>query len=877
MARAHRQAVPWLVAAGAVVASLAVAGPSAAAQRFEAVPGVVIDHSPAASRAYIGSPSLAVLTNGDYVASHDFFGPGSSNDRTAVFRSRDRGASWQKLAQLEGQWWSTIFLHHGALYILGTSRENGDVVIRRSSDGGASWTTPADRTTGLLRAGGQYHCAPVPVVVHGGRLWRGFERRDPPKGWGTTFCAGMLSVPADADLLDAANWTSGTFLPGNTNWLGGSFGGWLEGNAVVTREGKMLDILRVDTTDCPEKAALVSVSADGRAASFDPQGGFINFPGGAKKFTIRYDAKSDRYWSLPTVAPWQIQQGKAKPASFRNVLALTCSADLIHWSVRCILLHHPDTAAHGFQYVDWLFDEDDLIAVCRTAYDDGLGGAHNAHDANFLTFHRITNFRAKTAADSMPMTGAAAPASSKTSRAAPAENQDRESALAAARATDSIKPNMNGVEKQVTRGPGGHILTNTGVWSPDGEWTVYDTRSDAAGEVFDGARIEMINIRTGEVKVLYEAKNGAHCGAATFHPREPKVIFILGPENPTPDWQYGFAHRQGVIVDVKRLGLAVTLDACDLTPPFTPGALRGGSHVHVWDAAGEWVSFTYEDHVLTQFKEATADHDTNLRNIGVSVPGRPVRVNQDHPRNHDGAYFSVLATRTTANPKPGSDEIKRAFEEGWVGANGYLRPDGTRQRRALAFQGHVVTEKNETISEVFIVDLPDDVTVPGAGPLAGTEKRMPSPPMGATQRRLTHTTERKFPGVQGPRHWLRSSPDGSRIALLMKDDAGVAQLWTVSPNGGPPAQEVTHNPWPVASAFTWSLDGRWIAHVMDNSVCVTEAASGQTLRLTPRSDDAGAPRPEACVFSPDGKKVAYVRRVPSPTTPCNQVFVCLLP
>jgi hypothetical protein len=907
MTRARGQAVPWLVAAGAAVASLAAAGPSAAAQRFEAGPGVVIAHSPASSRAYIGSPSLAVLTNGDYVASHDFFGPGSSNDRTAIFLSRDRGASWQKLAELEGQWWSTLFVHRGALYVLGTSTENGNVVIRRSSDGGASWTTPADSTTGLLRAGGQYHCAPVPVVVHGGRLWRGFERRDPPKGWGTTFCAGMLSAPVDADLLDAANWTCSGFLPGSTNWLGGSFGGWLEGNAVVTRDGKLLDILRVDTAGYPEKAALVSISADGSAASFDPQSGFINFPGGAKKFTIRYDANSDRYWSLPTVAPQQLQ-GKAKPASVRNTLALTCSADLTEWTVRCILLHHPDPVAHGFQYVDWLFDGDDLIAVCRTAYDDGLGGAHNYHDANFLTFHRVANFRAKTAADSMPMTGAAAPASSKTVWAAPAEKQNRESALATGRAPDSINGNMNGVEKQVTRGPGGRILTNTGVWSPDSEWIVYDTRSDPAGEVFDGARIEMVNIRTGEVKVLYESKNGAHCGAATFHPREPKVIFILGPEHPTPDWQYGFSHRQGVIVaadvsprlESSRVLTAtvapVNLDARDLTPPFTPGALRGGSHVHVWDAAGEWVSFTYEDHVLAQFKEATADHDINLRNLGVSVPGRPVRVSQDHPRNHDGEYFSVLATRTTANPKPGSDEIKRAFEEGWVGSNGYVRPDGTRQRRALAFQGLIVAadvsprlknssrvltntataEKGQTISEVFIVDLPDDVTVPGAGPLAGTEKRMPFPPKGATQRRLTHTAERKFPGVQGPRHWLRSSPDGSRIAFLMKDDAGMAQLWTVSPNGGPPTQ-VTHNPWPVASAFTWSPDGRWIAHVMDNSVCVTDAATGQTLRLTPRSDDAGAPRPEACVFSPDGKQIAYVRRVPSPTMPRNQIFVCRLP
>jgi len=416
------------------------------------------------------------------------------------------------------------------------------------------------------------------------------------------------------------------------------------------------------------------------------------------------------------------------------------------------------------------------------------------------------------------------------------------------------------------------------VWSPDGEWIVYDTRSDAPGEDFNGSTIQRVNWRTGEVAEVYRAKNGAHCGVVTFHPRENKVVFILGPENPTPDWQYGFFHRQGVIVRVGRNAAdsaAVNLDARDLIPPFTPGALRGGSHVHVWDTAGDWVSFTYEDHVLAQFKEATADNDINLRNIGVSAPIRPVHVKKDHPRNQDGEYFTVLVTRTTANPKPGSDQIMKAFEEGWVGAKGYVRVDGTRQRRALAFQGHVITTTGETLSEVFIADLPDDLTQAGDGPLAGTETRMPFPPKGCVQRRLTFTAQRKFPGLQGPRHWLRSSSDGSRIAFLMKDDCGFVQLWTVSPEGGL-SRQVTRNPWSIASTFTWSPDGQLVAHVMDNSVCVTEVASGQTHRLTPRSDDATAPRPEACVFSPDGKKLAYVRRVAESGKTSNQIFVVAL-
>jgi len=160
-------------------------------------------------------------------------------------------------------------------------------------------------------------------------------------------------------------------------------------------------------------------------------------------------------------------------------------------------------------------------------------------------------------------------------------------------------------ERQITRGPGGRIISNTGVWSPDSQWIVYDTRPDHEGAVFGGETIEMVNVVTGQVKELYRAENGARCGVVTFHPHKWDVAFILGPEHPSADWQYCAWHRQGVVVNANQPGVKANLDARDITPPFTPGALRGGSHVHVWDPAGEWVSFTYEDHVLAQFTSAT--------------------------------------------------------------------------------------------------------------------------------------------------------------------------------------------------------------------------------------------------------------------------------
>jgi hypothetical protein len=374
------------------------------------VPGVVIDQSPASSGLYIGSPSLAVLTNGDYVASHDFFGPQSSEfkrARSAVFSSKDRGQSWRKVSEIEGAFWSSLFVHRGALYLLGPDRHHGNILIRRSTDGGQTWTSPTNAATGLLRDNGQYHCAPMPVIEHRGRLWRAFEWRQPPIGWGINYRAGVLSAPVDADLLDASAWTASNFLPSDRAWNEGDMGAWLEGNAVVTPNGALVDVLRVQTRSPDEKAAIVSLSADGKAATFDPATGFVKFPGGAKKFVIRFDTRSRLYWSLASIV---LERHRAQnPGGVRNTLALTCSPDLTNWTVRCILLYHPEVAKHGFQYVDWLFDGEDLIAVCRTAYDDGLGGAHNNHDANFLTFHRFAHFRSKTMAESVPLPESAPP------------------------------------------------------------------------------------------------------------------------------------------------------------------------------------------------------------------------------------------------------------------------------------------------------------------------------------------------------------------------------------------------------------------------------------------------------------------------------------
>ena len=410
-------------------------------------------------------------------------------------------------------------------------------------------------------------------------------------------------------------------------------------------------------------------------------------------------------------------------------------------------------------------------------------------------------------------------------------------------------------EIQITSGEENHILTNINCWSADGRFILFDTRSDLSGSIFDCTKIHRVEVSTGKIELLYESKNGAYCGVVTAHPTLDACVFIHGPEYPDKDgFVYGPARRHGLIVGP---GTSVeTMDARDLVPPFTPGALRGGSHVHVWHPKGDWISFTYEDHFLEE--NYRANGKPNPRVVGVSVPG-PIIPQHFHARNQSGTHFSVIVTPIASMPLPGSDDLLRACEEGWIGIDGYVRSDGFKQKKALAFQGTVLGKMGEPLVEVFVCDLPEDLKRIGLGPLSGTKTELPFPPDGVAVRRLTYSENRRFPGIQGARHWLRSSPDGSNIAYLARDDSGVVQLWLVETATGK-ANQLTRNQQDISSAFTWTPDGTHIAHGMDGSLCLTSVFDGTTKRLT--IPDPNRPiRPEACVVSPDGAWIAYSRTI----------------
>lgn len=374
-----------------IVLILTLAAPCASAQAGP--PGVVVGHSPAETRVYLGSPSIVVLDDGTYVAAYQTFGKElrrrGEPEETIIATSRDRGASWEQLDTIRKMSWANLFLFRGELYLMGTAGHYGPLVIRKSLDGGKSWTAPESREQGLLRDDQEYHTAPMPMLLHNGRIYRAIEDRNPPEKWGVNFRSMVISAPLGADLLKASSWAVSNRLRYDPEWPGRA---WLEGNLVVGPEGKIWNILRNDTRPEGGSACMIQVSEYGETVSFDPETGFIAFPGGCKKFTIRYDAVSGRYWSLSNYIPDEYRGHN--PERTRNTLALVSSANLRDWEVNKIVLQHPDVEYTGFQYADWQFEGEDIIALIRTAYPEPGGAkAHNCHDANYITFYRVEGFR----------------------------------------------------------------------------------------------------------------------------------------------------------------------------------------------------------------------------------------------------------------------------------------------------------------------------------------------------------------------------------------------------------------------------------------------------------------------------------------------------
>ncbi len=354
----------------------------------------------------VQSPSILVLPDGSYLVS--FY----HNRGTTIYISKDRGKTWSPYSRIAPSNFGTLFEHDGNVYLMGTSiGGRGDIVIYKSMDQGKSWSTPVNENSGLLFKG-FFHTAPVPVIKHNGKIWRSYEEV-PSLTENRNFHALVICADENTDLLKASSWKRTNSIRFNEAWINARSPNWLEGNIVVTPEGKLVNFMRLETwTDSGisyeitgvakgkprnEIAAIIDVDEKNMSMEFENKArNYIHFPGAETKFTIRYDSISNRYWAITNkISSFRNTTGThGGNWHQRNILVLMSSTDLVDWHIDRKILRWNEGAhlwtwdTFGFQYIDWQFENEDIVLVSRTSW---YGSRY--HDANMTTFHRVENFR----------------------------------------------------------------------------------------------------------------------------------------------------------------------------------------------------------------------------------------------------------------------------------------------------------------------------------------------------------------------------------------------------------------------------------------------------------------------------------------------------
>ncbi len=306
---------------------------------------------------------------------------------TLVFRSEDAGRTWEQMGKVDGLWWATIFAHKGELYLLGRYTKGGYYgaagvnyfAVTKSTDGGATWTEITAEQGGVSYEGYAIHRAPTPVTEIDGTIYTVFEVHSDSSGARREVVA---YVNADDDLLDPASWKFKNYLSDQR------FPN--EGNAVEGKDGNLWVVSRVAVN----QGLLSKLSEDGSTLvpySGGLSGSYITIPGGQSKMTVRYDKTTGKYLAIANIIA-----GDKSCIYQRNCSALISSDDLINWEVselllcdRTVMNYYLSVSTHAFQYVDWIFDGDDILFVVREAMED----AANFHDSNYMTFYRIDGYR----------------------------------------------------------------------------------------------------------------------------------------------------------------------------------------------------------------------------------------------------------------------------------------------------------------------------------------------------------------------------------------------------------------------------------------------------------------------------------------------------
>lgn len=335
---------------------------------------------------YLCSPSLVRHPDGYLLASMDLFSHGTPQNLTLIFRSDDNGENWHYVSELYPCYWGQLFTHKNELYMLSCSTEYGDLLISKSDDGAKTFPAPVALLRGSNEAGTWgVHKSPQNMIYYNGRLYASLE-------WGSWrnseyhHASMMMSCDENANLLVPENWSftyPKKFTPSDATEISDmpQCSIAIEGTPVISPDNKLLNIMRFGKTG----HALVYEADKDDPEAMLKYSRIIRFDGHYSKFMIRYDNVTKKYFSLANYIY------DYENILTRNLLSLMASDDLVSWELVSHIVDKRNLPWNeaACQYPFFIFDNDDIIFLGRTA----LNKANSHHNSNYITFHRIKNFR----------------------------------------------------------------------------------------------------------------------------------------------------------------------------------------------------------------------------------------------------------------------------------------------------------------------------------------------------------------------------------------------------------------------------------------------------------------------------------------------------
>lgn len=347
-----------------------------------------------------------------------------------IYISDDNGSTFSKSGEFPFMH-ARPFKAGNRIYILGQCM---DLMIIYSDDNGITWSKPSKLTEGE-----DWHQAPCNVLYKNDYVYIVMEKRKEMgiTGWMVNNIAPVLMRGSiNSDLTIKENWTFATELYFNDavdkeklEYTGIPFFwttpstyveiapgrgcaeiGWLETNIVKfdNKDHYLYDdqtihlFMRAHTGGTGYCAiAKVVENNDGTMTTkleTAPSGKkivYVPMPGGQMKFHILYDKKSKLYWLLSTQATDSMTRAEMLaddrynlPNNERRRLVLHFSQNCFDWCFAGIVTKG-DTEKMSRHYAAMEIDRDDLCIVSRS----GDEHAKDAHDTNFVSFHKIKNFR----------------------------------------------------------------------------------------------------------------------------------------------------------------------------------------------------------------------------------------------------------------------------------------------------------------------------------------------------------------------------------------------------------------------------------------------------------------------------------------------------